>query len=310
MIAKEYDIEEEYKEESKIPDPETFLLKTHLYNKFSFDIENTNDIKKLQAIEFFNDAINCYCPQCKKDRTFRNDRIKNHDLPTLTSTHKPLGYINLHSFLQNTVYQEQKEILSRDKTFTHEFYCTHQHNHRIYFTFTIFNSTIQKSGQFPTILDLENDSELNAYKKVLGEDKGREFHKAIGLASHSVGVGSFVYLRRIFEDFIFQAKEKAILNGDITEEEFQSKRMDERIELLSTKYLPETLVEHSEYYGIISKGIHQLTEDECLEYFDTLKVGIEVILDEKIEAKKREEKKKSFKKNLGNIHKEVKAKAD
>ncbi|WP_333805425.1 hypothetical protein [Sulfurospirillum sp.] len=129
------------------------------------------------------------------------------------------------------------------------------------------------------------------------------------MASHSVGVGSFVYLRRIFEDFIFQARDKAIEDKAITEDDFIHKRMDERIELLSN-YLPKTLVEHKTYYSIVSKGIHELTENECLKYFDTLKMGIEVILDEKIEAKKKEEKRKIFQKSFGSIHQEVKAKAD
>ena len=43
-------------------------------------------------------------------------------------------------------------------------------------------------------------------------------------------------------------------------------------------------------YGILSKGIHELTEKECLAYFDAMRTGIEIILDDKLEQKKREEK--------------------
>lgn len=301
--------EDDIEVESKIPDAETFFLKTHLYEEFSFDIKNNKDYVRLIDLEFFNDAIHCYCPQCKQDRTFRNDRIKSLDVNTNTHIHNPANMQTPYNFKHYGSQSWREEYLSFNKTYTLEFYCTHNHAHRIYFTFTIHNMTIQKIGQFPTILDLENNTELNEYKKELGIDKGREFHKAIGLASHSVGVGSFVYLRRIFEDFIFQAKNKAIEDKAITEDDFIPKRMDEKIELLSN-YLPHTLVEHKEYYSVVSKGIHELTEDECLKYFNTLKMGIEVILDEKIEARKKEEKRKTFQKSLGDIHQEVKAKAD
>ncbi|WP_333805424.1 hypothetical protein [Sulfurospirillum sp.] len=79
MAEKDTDVE------SKIPDAETFFLKTHLYQEFPFNVKNDNDYIRLRDLEFFNDAIQCYCPQCKQDRTFRNDRIKSKDLITYTS---------------------------------------------------------------------------------------------------------------------------------------------------------------------------------------------------------------------------------
>ena len=54
--------------------------------------------------------------------------------------------------------------------------------------------------------------------------------------------------------------------------------------------LPEFLVENKALYGILSNGIHELTEDECKEYFPTVKLGVELILDEKLEAKKKQDK--------------------
>jgi hypothetical protein len=53
-------------------------------------------------------------------------------------------------------------------------------------------------------------------------------------------------------------------------------------------HLPELLVSNTAIYAILSKGTHSLSEHECIEYFDTLKVGIELILDEKIEIEHKE----------------------
>jgi hypothetical protein len=65
--------------------------------------------------------------------------------------------------------------------------------------------------------------------------------------------------------------------------------MDEKIVLLQN-FLPIFLVENKGMYGILSLGIHQLEEEDCLAHFDALRVGIEIILDEKLDAYKKQEK--------------------
>jgi hypothetical protein len=75
----------------------------------------------------------------------------------------------------------------------------------------------------------------------------------------------------------------------------------EKIGLLK-EYLPEFLIENKIIHSILSKGIHELSEAQCLEYFDSVKVGIELILDEKLEKLDREAKIKEAKKSLSLIH--------
>ena len=142
--------------------------------------------------------------------------------------------------------------------------------------------------------------EIRQYKKLLSKNKLREFTRAMGLAANGVGIGSFVYLRRIFESLIDETKEIAIKNSEITNEDFQKHRMDEKIEKLS-KHLPVFLVENRNLYSILSKGIHELEEDECLKYFDTMRVGIEIILDEKLEEQKKKTKISEARKKISTI---------
>lgn len=294
----------EQNKETKIPTPEDFFLQTKLYEKFKIDRDNENDIDRVLEIELFNDAISCYCNECNEKRTFRNDLIEK-GITSDTSYSKLKPHQTASLFKKYFHLSAQLNMLLKERTFTLEFYCTHNHDHRIYFTFTVQNSSIQKSGQFPTLLDLEDSTEINKYKKELGKEEAKNYHKAIGLASHGIGAGSYVYLRRIFEGFIYEAKDKAIKDGVITEDDFVPKKTNERIELLKD-YLPEILVEHKEYYSVVSKGIHELSEDECLEHFNILKMGIEVILDEKIETRKKEEKRNAFKVGINESHKKVK----
>ena len=165
--------------------------------------------------------------------------------------------------------------------------------------------SISKVGQYPSVADF-HIGQVHKYDKVLPKDKMREFTKAIGLAANGVGIGSFVYLRRIFEYLVFEAHEVAkSKNPSFDKTAFTSGRMNEKIQMLSG-YLPDYLVEHHAIYGILSKGIHELGEDECNKYFPILKASIELILDEKLEAYQKEMRKKEIGNALSQIAGDIK----
>lgn len=159
---------------------------------------------------------------------------------------------------------------------------------------------LSKVGQYPSVADF-HIGQVHKYDKVLPKEKMREFTKAIGLAANGVGIGSFVYLRRIFEHLVFEAKDAAMAtNPEFDETTFTSARMNERIQMLSD-YLPDFLVENHNIYSILSKGVHELSEEECKKYFTVLKESIEMILDEKLEAYRKEQRKQEIKGALSKI---------
>lgn len=164
---------------------------------------------------------------------------------------------------------------------------------------------LSKVGQYPSVADF-HIGQVHKYDKVLPKDKMREFTKAIGLAANGIGIGSFVYLRRIFEYLVFEAHEVAKSKNPLFDKTaFTSGRMNEKIQMLSG-YLPDYLVEHHAIYGILSKGIHELGEEECKKYFPILKASIELILDEKLEAYQKEKRKKEIGNALSQIAGEIK----
>ena len=139
---------------------------------------------------------------------------------------------------------------------------------------------------------------LNEYKKVMSEDDRKEFRRAIGLYASGIGAGAYVYLRRIFESLLEQAKGKA---GDAIDiKAFNNAHVGEKITMLSS-YLPSALTSNTVLYGILSKGIHELTEEQCLTYFSVLKDCLYMILDQWEEMRKKEEKEKSIKAALSKI---------
>jgi hypothetical protein len=166
------------------------------------------------------------------------------------------------------------------------------------------DKVLMKVGQYPSIADF-HIHEVKKYNKVLSREKLREFTRAIGLAANGVGIGSFVYLRRIFEDLIEEAHSASKAEAGWNEEAFTRGRMADKIQLLEA-HLPPFLVDNKSLYGILSTGVHSLTEDDCLAHFDTVRIGIELILDEKLEAFDRKRKIEEAKQKLAALSTKLK----
>lgn len=158
------------------------------------------------------------------------------------------------------------------------------------------SNKICKVGQTPSIASM-HIAQVHQYDKVLDKHDMKDLTRAIGLAANGIGIGSFVYLRRIFERLIQDVVNKMIVDGSITQEQFDKSRMDEKITLIKSE-LPPFIVEQRSIYGIISKGIHQLSEEECLAMFDVMRISIELILDEKLEQYNKEKKIKQVKASI------------
>lgn len=236
---------------NKYPTPEEFIVEVPLYEVIKFDDDN---LDKGQALVNFNKTIDIYCPECNMHSIFERKSIS---------------------------YCQDRDGWINYGRFGIELTCSRNNDHKLFFLFHAKDKTIQKIGQLPSIASL-NLFDIKKYSKVLDQRYFVEFTKAIGLSAHGVGVGSFVYLRRIFEFLIEESHQKAKSIGEWDEALYTSARMNEKINLLKTE-LPDFLVENKSLYSILSKGIHELSEEDCLSAFPIVKVGIELILDDKLE---------------------------
>ncbi|MED1408061.1 hypothetical protein [Bacillus paramycoides] len=246
-------------------DPNYLILQLGLYESVPFNRDNASTLIDLTHYPE-NIQFDCYCIECKKDSTFKY----HHRYGAKHISNNILDSLNVYSTPLNLMFQ-----------------CQRNETHLYSFMFRIIDNTITKVGQFPSIASIELHS-IDKYRKILKNDY-RDFSKAIGLHSHNVGAGSFVYLRRIFENLIEECREKAQKESAVDDIVFQRSKMDEKI-LMLKDYLPSFLVENRKLYGILSKGIHELDEDTCLELFPKVKIAIELILNEKIHQLETENK--------------------
>lgn len=267
-----------------IPQPTNFLLGTPLYAKTSYEGKEVWDVLD---ILYYDGTYDSYCTECRRDSTFQ-----------VSAARRP------EQFVRNLVREYALKKQGHDieppvldiGIYTIQAFCTRVNSHRQYFVCFVDHQagtdttqkvcwTFQKIGQQPSYGDL-HIAQVRKYTHVLSASQLGELTRAIGLASHDVGVGAYVYLRRIFESLVEEAHQESVADAGWNEEEYQRLRMGERISLLKS-HLPTFLVEHPNMYSLLSKGVHELSEAECLKHFETLRLGIELILDERLEHRER-----------------------
>lgn len=271
---------------------ELLFLKSPIYERFTIE---DSDLNTLFNLFHYTERLDFYCPFCKKNSTFEgNNKPTRYSGQAHCKSYSEITKITNHSLRENCMKHYMAEGIKHVKL-----NCTRDKTHIAGFVFHYFNKTLIKIGQFPSISDLSQDH-IKKYRKVLSAEQYKELNRGIGLTSHGVGIGSFVYLRRIFENLISDAIQNSVDKRDLKRKDFDGLRMNDKINLLK-EYIPEFLFENREIYGLLSKGIHELSEDECLEFFPILQVGIELILDEKYEQALKEEKKQNISKELSKL---------
>lgn len=265
-----------------------FLQTAGLYDSINIEEKNISDL--IELLEG-NVKISSYCKECEQERVFTMKPIKYYFMAGPEGDEE----INCRSLgeevssLQSMIFSSQAraegnsteewkwinwQIADTTRLMNFEFVCSMDENHHLDFTVLANDSSLMKIGQYPSIADMAFP-ELDDYRYVISKQDRKELGTAIGLFANGVGVGSYVYLRRILERLVYQARENAGDKIDINA--FEYARVADRIKMLKG-YVPDILIQNTTIYGILSKGIHELSEEECLNYFPVVKECIFQIL--------------------------------
>lgn len=184
--------------------------------------------------------------------------------------------------------------------------CTRNSRHQAIFHLKLDRSFVTKVGQYPSLADLST-RDIRKYAAV-AKQQVRELSKAVGLFSHGVGVGSFVYLRRIFEQLVEQARAEAAKSSDWDNGTFERARMGEKITMLKSQ-LPPFMVDHAGIYSIMSIGVHTLSDEECMTAFPIIRTSVELMLDQKLAEHERKKKIENTSADVNKLHSLLAAKS-
>lgn len=304
------------------------------YNFFQilFDAEiikkiSPNIINNLESTdECFNEmstfqTINSYCSICDRETSFTSTSCNNHYYSEFVNQCLESGYEEFHRVYEfenghgaNLPYSRSllpfmKSIayrISNIGPILRVFECAHSsdyNKHILSFIFVVKGGKIIKIGQFPSVNDLTGN-DLKKYKRI-GNDIFVELNRAKGLHSHGVGIGAYAYLRRIIEKYIVNKKFKEYLlaqnkSPQEIEETQRTTRFNDKVTLIKEE-LSDLLHENPKIYGVISKGLHELSEKDCKQYFSVLFQSVCMILDDEIEKLEKADKKKRLKSELNNL---------
>lgn len=184
--------------EIAFPSAAEFFLNMPLYEA----VLVANGQEKLaRDLKYYNGTLDSYCPDCGEHSIFRLTNI-------------PKNY--------------WAEGWNDSAVFQCIYYCSRNHRHQLRFIVSASDGVLMKIGQYPSLATLAI-YDVKKYSKVLDKGYYQELTKAIGLAAHGVGVGSFVYLRRIFESLIEKAHKACISDSDWDDAAYSQARMDEKI---------------------------------------------------------------------------------
>jgi len=289
-----------------------FLQSAGVYDSIKIEESNIADLIALLAGDV---KISTYCKVCKKERVFSMEPLTF--FMEVQGEYIPKKLSDEVKSLQDMLYGSKAEYRRENggewqwknwqidevgRLMTLKYVCSMDNEHHIDFAVLCDNNSFMKIGQYPSIADLTFPI-LGQYYKVMSKDDRKEMGRAVGLFTSGIGVGSYVYLRRILERLLLQARKEA---GDaIDGEEFDNARVGEKIKMLSD-YLPKLLTGNTVLYGVLSKGIHELSEEECLSFFPVVRDCIFMILDAWEEMRKKKEKEQAISAELSKIASNIK----
>lgn len=262
-----------------------FLAEQPLYEEIKFDAQQNSDLEEMLLQKGSSEQhIDTFCIHCDRETTFQF---------STDYTIRTEFIMTYHLFREG---DKQFFLLS--------YKCSRQPSHELLMVFRYSEGTFMKVGQYPSRADLDIAA-FKQYAKVIEKEALRELTRAVGLAAHGVGIGAFVYLRRIVETLVEQARAKAEAAGNFDLDAYAKARFSDKIKILAA-FLPPLLSQSPQLYSILSKGVHELSEQECLKAFPALRLAIEIILDEKEAERERNLKSSQLSKTLNTISSELK----
>lgn len=271
-----------------------FLEKYPLYRKFTADVKWRSYQDGPEARQLPKPAINMSCSECNNSiQTFNmdNDYHRNYANESIIGEVRELIY--KCSSCENSLYHYlvyfYSESLEEDSDYD--------------------VLVMQKVRQIPA-WSIEMDAEVG---KMLG-DHSEYYKNGLVCESQGYGIGAYAYFRRVVEDIIDELLESIL---DLVKEEDKDEYKEKLEEVKQEKIaenkinlvkdlLPESLQVDGvnplkTLYGVLSDGVHNKTDEECMEEAEAIREILVFLVNQVIRTKKDKQSfTESMKKILGN----------
>ncbi len=236
-------------------------------------------------------AINMSCEQCKSIQTFNmiNDYWELRAGSQMAAQRVEIWEIPLRCYY----------VCSACESYSYTFYVQFIQTDKLEKDTTYYKGFVRKVGQVPE-WSIEIDRNL---ERALGKDADI-YKKGLVSESQSYGIGSYAYFRRITENIIDELLDSiTTLLDEKDKEGFRqalskvktTRVTEEKIELvqdlLPASLQPSGINPLKSLHSALSDGIHNKTDEECLELADAIKTILIYLLEE---VRNRNDKAKMF----------------
>lgn len=282
-------------------------------DKYNYDESAAKEMFKYIGIE--NNKIVTLCNKCNKEFPFDIEKKllgffdslkQTTSYMSITRSKAPGGRIDIKN---GCIWGEQppypKTLLNEYGKWYIEYQltCTNDSNHKYLMIISIEQRTdtfiVKKIGQDPSMLSVHG-FDFEKYKEQLTKINAYDDYKKADLSNaEHFYVGAYAYLRRIFEKML----NNYIKENNVT---LKDEHVDTKIKAVKDCFDSRIKDLLKNLYGILSKSIHELDEEQSKEYYQYLKSIIDIQLE--FEFTENEKNKQSIKLNsiLNKIVNEIK----
>jgi len=229
--------------------------------------------------------IESWCENCNTSKPFHNMQSETNII------------FKIHDDADSGVFLSEFSCVTCNQSIK-RYFCSYKQIDLEYFKIIKCGETPQKP--------IERNKEL---QKFFGNDK-QNFNKANVCLANGYGIGAFVYFRRIIEDNISNLLDSIASDEDADESMLNAiaelkaaSPMSNRIDIAKRALPPYLMMDgHNPLgamYGILSEGVHVLSDEECLRRASVVKNCLLFMVSELANHKRRKE---VFKDNLDLIN--------
>lgn len=215
--------------------------------------------------------VEFYCPKCKKERLFSYSRYGDW---------YPSNKLSHYNDIVKCVFAcncgSEIEILLK----------------------ILPDYKVIKVGQYPDSLLFDrivNAKIIDMLPKTVHD----YYYNAAKAYTSDLHIAAFNYLRRVLEAIVQNGEKQCGIKPSK-----ESKVKERIIVLVKNDTLPNVLIEpgFNTLYSLLSRGIHELKEDECREQYHFLKDAIEIVLAHQLAEKEQAERKAKISKALNALN--------
>ncbi|MEE9378071.1 MAG: hypothetical protein V3V33_08550 [Candidatus Lokiarchaeia archaeon] len=253
-----------------------FLEEYSLYRKFDYNLPPIVSFPKL--------SINMKCHNCNDKRTFIGMNA---------------FYIEQSENIDCDRYRETNRMPKENSHYILRYVCASCKKFERFFILRVGKNLKQilKIGQYPP-RDITISKDLEKIMGVFSE----YYKKGLICEFQGYGIGANAYFRRIVEGIIddllvqipdLMSGEERALYENALEESRKAKNTQEKIalvkDLLPPILMPERYNPLKTLHEVLSKGIHNLTDEECLENAQIIKDTLIFLINSILKRKKEQQ---------------------